>query len=124
MPNKVGTRGDAYLVDSKLSKKELVKLAEALANPILEKYSINHLEVLPPSGGRTSKFGYLIEIGFLPGVTDNVGSTVKEIATDMFHLKPARRGGNNFPLAVYTSKIFFIDKASNLEEVQKFSSTS
>ena len=103
-------RADSYLIDSKLSSKELVRLAEALTNPILEKYLIN--KPLQIKG-----FSYAIEIGFLPGVTDNVGHTVKEIATDLLHLK------NNSSFYVYTSKIFFISGKKNTEEVKKFAST-
>ena len=87
-----------------------MRLAEALTNPILEKYLIN--KPLQIKG-----FSYAIEIGFLPGVTDNVGHTVKEIATDLLHLK------NNSSFYVYTSKIFFISGKKNTEEVKKFAST-
>ncbi len=110
MSKKMDTNGDAYVIDSKLSKKELGKLAQALTNPILEKYFINES---PPVGN----FSYAIEIGFLPGVTDNVGHTVKEIATDIFHSK------KNSNLTVYTSKIFFISKPYKLEDVQKIALT-
>ncbi|KKQ31909.1 MAG: hypothetical protein US45_C0037G0003 [Candidatus Nomurabacteria bacterium GW2011_GWA1_37_20] len=48
MPKKGGIRVDSYLIDSRFSQKDLTRLAEALTNPILEKYSINNLEVLPP----------------------------------------------------------------------------
>ena len=106
MPKKATTRADSYLIDSKLSYEELTKLAQALTNSILETYFINHLEVLPPSGKKTSKFNYATEIGFLPGVTDNVGHTVKEIAIDLLHPKKS----NNF--AVYTSRVFFSKKKS------------
>src|SRR6185369_2861672 len=92
MPKKDGEKADSYLIDSKLSRRDLAKLAEALANPILEKYFIN--EPLENRG-----FSYAIEIGFLPGVTDNAGSTVKEIAIDLLHLK------KETDFKVYTSKI-------------------
>src|SRR3989344_9088772 len=106
MPKKATTRADSYLIDSKLSYEELTKLAQALTNSILETYFINHLEVLPPSGKKTSKFNYATEIGFLRGVTDNVGHTVKEISIDLLHPKKS----NNF--AVYTSRVFFSKKKS------------
>ncbi|MBI2627609.1 phosphoribosylformylglycinamidine synthase [Candidatus Nomurabacteria bacterium] len=104
-----GEKTNSYLIDSKLSKKKLVKIAEALTNPILENYFINES---PPA----RDFSYAIEIGFLPGVTDNVGHTVKEIARDLLNLK------NNTKFQVYTSKIFFI-KSRKLEDVQKYSLT-
>ena len=83
VPKKEGIRGDAYLIDSKFSKIELEKLAQALTNPILEKYFINEPFEFPSTGN----FSYAIEIGFLPGITDNVSHTVKEIATDLLRLK-------------------------------------
>ncbi len=113
MPKKDGNKADSYLIDSKLSKKYLVKLAEALTNPILEKYYINDSF---PEDGLMGKFDCAIEIGFLPGVTDNVGRTVKEIATDLLRLKKSS------DFSVYTSKIFFID-SREFKDVQQFSLT-
>ncbi len=112
VPKGKGSRVDSYLIDSKLSKKDLTKLAEALTNPILEKYFINNLEALPPLGGRTSKFTYAVEIGYLPGVTDNIAHTVKEIAKDLLKTK----------LEVYTSKIYLV-KENSKNKVQEFALT-
>src|SRR3989339_165385 len=108
-PKKVSTKADSYLIDSKLSKKELIKLAEMLTNPILEDYFINE-------SPKINNYQCAIEIGFLPGVTDNVGHTVKEIATDLLHLK------KDFNFNVYTSKIFFI-KEKEIEKVREYSLT-
>ena len=89
----------SYLFDSKLSKKEIIKLTEALANPILEDYFINESPDF-------RSFDYAVEIGFLPGVTDNVGRTVEEIAKDLLHLK------KDSDIKVYTSKIFLFHKSN------------
>ena len=113
IPKQGNAKAVSYLVDSKLSKKYLVKLAEALTNPILEKYYINDSF---PEDGLMGKFDCAIEIGFLPGVTDNVGRTVKEIATDLLRLKKSS------DFSVYTSKIFFID-SREFKDVQQFSLT-
>ena len=105
---KKGSRADSYLVDSNLSKKKLERLAWALTNPILENYYINEAP-------HVGNFSYVIEIGFKPGVTDNVANTVKEIAKDLLHLK------NNFPFAVYTSKLFLIaNKQNKKNRLHKF----
>ncbi len=109
MPKNGGTKADSYLIDSKLSKKELIKLAETLTNPILENYFINE-------SPKVENFSHAIEIGFLPGVTDNVSHTVKEIARDLLNLK------NNIIFQVYTSKIFFV-KSRKLEDVKKIALT-
>ena len=107
---KKGSRADSYLVDSNLSKKKLERLAWALTNPILENYYINEAP-------HVGNFSYVIEIGFKPGVTDNVANTVKEIAKDLLHLK------NNFPFAVYTSKLFLIANKQNKKKVEEIAST-
>ncbi len=104
--NKNGTKADSYLIDSKLTDNELSKLAEAITNPILENYSINK----SPNVG---DFSYAIEISFLPGVTDNVAHSVKEIATDLLH---------NADLIVYSSKVFFISGNKDENEVKLIAS--
>jgi phosphoribosylformylglycinamidine synthase len=81
-------------------------VAEALTNPILEKFSVDKLPEI-------KNFIYAIEIGYLPGVTDNVGHTARETILDLLHLK------NNFNLAVYTSKIFVISGSIDLTDVKK-----
>ena len=105
---KEGQRADSYLIDSKFSKKDLEKIAKALTNPILEKYYINESPMV-------GNFSFAIEIGFLPGVTDNVGHTVKEIATDLLNLK------KNLGFEVYTSKILFV--SGTRENVEKLALT-
>ncbi len=109
------SRIDSYVIDSKFSRKELEELARSLTNPILENYFIDKSLVLPEDGLR-GKLNYAVEIGFKPGVTDNVAGTVKEIAKDMFKLK------NESELAVYTSKIFLI--SGSREKAQKFATDS
>lgn len=105
------TRADSYLIDSKLSKKELEKVAIALTNPILEKYFIDESPKIDDFSHAKAGQAYAIEIGFLPGVTDNVGHTVKEITTDLLKLK------KDDSFHVYTSKILFT--SGTLDEVEK-----
>ena len=109
MPKNGGARADSYLIDSQFSKRELVKLAEAFTNPILERYYINE----SPEGGN---FSYAIEIGFLPGVTDNVAHTVKEVTRDLLKLK------EDLKFEVYTSKIYLIKEKSEIK-IKEFAST-
>ncbi|MES2315395.1 MAG: AIR synthase-related protein [Patescibacteria group bacterium] len=87
---------DSYLIEHSLGHDSLIKIGEALTNPILEEYSIN----LIPSGKKST---YLIEIGYKPGVTDNVAHTVKETITDLLHLP------HNSNLNVFSSKVFLIN---------------
>ena len=100
---------NSYLISHKFSQEKILKIAKALTNPILEEFSINKF----PKESLLRKFTYAIEIGFLPGVTDNIAHTVKETITDLFHIK----GKTNFE--IYTSKIFLISNSNNLEEVKK-----
>jgi len=102
---------DSYLIDSSLSNDQILKSAEILTNPILEKFSIN--KILNEIG----KFNYIIEVGFLPGVTDNVGNTARETILDLFHL---RKDEN---IKVYTSKIFVISGSTKLKDIQKIASS-
>ena len=85
-----------YTVDAKLSAAEVEKAAEALANPLIEESSTRGIPT-PPS------YSYAIEIGFLPGVTDNVGRTARETIED----RTARKftGGEG----VYSSYAIFLD---------------
>ncbi|MCE9549343.1 phosphoribosylformylglycinamidine synthase [Candidatus Nomurabacteria bacterium] len=95
---------DSYLLEHSLSTSELTTIAGALTNPTLENFSINKIPQTP--------FKYLIEIGFKPGVTDNVGHTAKETITDLLHLK------QNTKLVVYTSKVFLISGKIKIEDVK------
>ena len=96
---------NSYLISHKFGSGKILKIAKALTNPILEEFSINKFP-------KTKSFKYVIEIGFRPGVTDNIGHTTEETICDLFHLKEK----NN--LAVYTSRIFLVSD-SKLEDVQK-----
>src|SRR3989338_3513001 len=97
---------DSYTVDSKLNDRELKKLAQALSNPTLETFFINTAEL-------RSKFKFAIEIGYLPGVTDNIGHTVKEMAQDLLNKKN---------IEVYTSRIFLIAGKITQREAKKIAS--
>jgi phosphoribosylformylglycinamidine synthase II len=98
---------DSYTIDSNLSKKDLLKVGEALTNPILEKFSVN---IMP----EVQRYSFALEIGYLPGVTDNVGHTTKETISDLLHLE------NEKNLAVYTSRVFLISGPRSKKDVQTF----
>src|SRR3989344_2745009 len=100
---------DSYLILSNLSREKLKKAAAALTNPILEQFSINELY--------TEKCNYVIEIGFLPGVTDNIGHTAEETIKDLLHAE------KDSTLAVYTSKVFLISGRINREDIKKIATS-
>ena len=101
---------DSYMVDSEFSKEQLVKISQILTNPILEKNSINQIPNI-------SDFNYVIEVGFLPGVTDNVANTTKETILDYLHLD------KNSNIKVYSSKVFLIKGTIKLEDVKKIAAS-
>jgi len=86
---------DSYLIDASLSKKELTVAGNLLANPQIESFTIGRH--IPPA------FDWAIEIGYLPGVTDNAGSTAKETIED--GLKRKFKTGQG----VYSARVFYIE---------------
>ncbi len=90
----------SYVINKKLSEEELGKVAIRLINPVVEEYEINQMT-------SPDNFSWAVEIGFLPGVTDNVGSTVKQGIEDLLGIKFEDSEG------VYSADIlFFKDKLS------------
>jgi phosphoribosylformylglycinamidine synthase II len=62
---------DIYTVDATLSAADLDRAAaEPFCDPIIQYYTID--------GPAAKDFDFLIEVGFRPGVTDNVGRTARE----------------------------------------------
>jgi phosphoribosylformylglycinamidine synthase len=62
---------DVYTIDAALSDKEVEKAASGpFCDPVIQDYSIDR-----PAAKR---FDFLAEVGFRPGVTDNVGRTSRE----------------------------------------------
>jgi phosphoribosylformylglycinamidine synthase subunit PurSL len=84
---------DVYSVQKKLINQQINKCGEMLTNPVVQKYSINKIN-------SSISFDWAIEIGFLPGVTDNVGNTAKEIFADGLHLTFSQSD------SVYFSRIY------------------
>jgi phosphoribosylformylglycinamidine synthase len=62
---------DVYTVDAQLSEAEVVAAAAGpFSDPIIQDYTINQ--------PLAHDFNVLVEVGFRPGVTDNVGRTARE----------------------------------------------
>ncbi|MDI9355311.1 MAG: hypothetical protein QM532_04070 [Cyanobium sp. MAG06] len=95
----------SYIIDIDINREETIKIGESLTNKRIENYLINELPYL-------EKFTHIIEIGFLPGVTDNVGNTVKELIVDLLSKKIL------YENKVYTYKIFLINTKANIEEIK------
>ncbi len=95
---------DVYTFSSPFSSKELEKAAELLHNPVTQAFSLKG-PIVP------GEFDWVVEIGFLPGVTDNVGKTAAETLRDFF-------GEKAKGLEVYSSQEFFLKGDFSREEVK------
>ena len=97
---------DSYLINYDLSQNDASRIAEALSNRVTQSFIINGLYSL-------NDFDSAVEIGYLPGVTDNAAHTVREIMEDTFNR------GFNREKTVFTASIIFIkgvkpDEASRI----------
>src|SRR3989344_5302671 len=97
----------AYTIDAKLSAQELEKAGERLANPIIEAYAVGTIP-------EPESYAYAIEIGYLPGVTDNVGRTARETIEDCLSKKFADSEH------VYSSLILFLQGKLSAREAESF----
>ncbi|MDP2973890.1 MAG: AIR synthase-related protein, partial [Candidatus Diapherotrites archaeon] len=87
---------DVYTISSKnLHERDLQQCAELLSNPVAQGSCI--AKPFEPK----KEFSFAIEIGFLPGVTDNAGNTAAETITDFFKEKAAGT-------RVYSSQMLFL----------------
>lgn len=67
-----------YTINIDFSAEELLRLGnELFADPVIQHFSLN--EPLHPHGD----FDWLLEVGFRPGVTDNVGHSAAQGMQDM-----------------------------------------
>ncbi len=101
---------EVYTINKKFKENELREVAEMLSNPVTQKYLIdNHAHDLD--------FDFAVEIGFLPGVTDNIGNTARETINDW-------ASANNHPSfqddeSVHSSTLIFLKGNITEEDTQK-----
>ena len=67
---------DNYLIKADISITDAERIGRMLVEPVTQSFSVNSPFI--PEG-----FSFAIEIGFLPGVTDNVAHTVRESINDL-----------------------------------------
>ncbi|ABR55081.1 Phosphoribosylformylglycinamidine synthase [Methanococcus vannielii SB] len=67
-----------YTLDYDFSSEEIQMIANSLYNPVIEFSRVN-----TPFN---KKFDFALELGFLPGVTDNVANTTTEIINDLLKI--------------------------------------
>lgn len=97
---------DAYTFDCIFTKKEVSKIASLLVNPTTHKATINR----PDTSGF---YSWVIEVGFLPGVTDNVAHTAKEMIEDALKKKFTEKQH------VYTSQKLLINGKLTKSDVER-----
>ena len=101
---------DVYSIDKKFTAQQLRNITSMLTNSVVQEVSIN-------TGLAPIKFSWAIEIGFLPGVTDNVANTASESIEDL--LKITFKNEEQ----VYTSQITFINADLTHEDVIKIANS-
>lgn len=87
---------EVYTIEGGLTKDELKQAAAGpLSDPVIQHFAVNK--------PLAADFDWLIEVGFRPGVTDNVGKTAREAITLLLGEKTGNRKIN-----VYTSRQYLI----------------
>jgi phosphoribosylformylglycinamidine synthase len=95
---------EVYTLDGEFTRRELELIAKGpLRDPIIQDYVIN--------AAIARQFDWLIEVGFRPGVTDNVGKTARE-AIELLLDRPSHSFG------VYTSKQYVLHGSINKSQVE------
>lgn len=97
---------DVYTIDKSLKEAQLKSVANIFANPVTQQALIDTFNAY-------RLFNYAIEIGYLPGVTDNIGNTAKEAIEDLLEIK--FKPNEN----IYSSQITFIQGEISKEKALK-----
>ena len=95
---------DVHTVDKKFSKDDLKKIANALSSSVSQKIG----ERVCPE-----KFSWAVEVGFLPGVNDNLANSARKIVEDLLKI----RFGNDE--GWYTSQITFVEGKLSKKEIDE-----
>ena len=88
---------DVYTIatDAKdFTREELQQIGSQLMNPVVQECLVDEPTRVP--------FDHAIEVGFLPGVTDNVGTTARQTIEDFFSMK------FNEGESVYSSQLYLV----------------
>jgi phosphoribosylformylglycinamidine synthase len=85
---------DVYKVDVSLTPEELRAVQTAFTDPVVSRSALARLP--------QPAFDWMVEVGFKPGVTDNVGTTAKAVVQDVLDRPLSPRE------SVYTSMQYFL----------------
>ena len=102
---------EGYFFSKKLDKNKFSKISKILSNPISQTIlTKNNVQKLL---SKYNSFNWVVEIKFLPGVTDNISNTAKEIISD--NLK-----GNFQHFKIGSTKILLIKgKKTEIQKISK-----
>ena len=101
---------DVYTVDADLEESQLERIASILSQPVTQQVTVDQFQA-------PDEFNWAIEVGFLPGVTDNVANTARESVEDLLGRKFEPEEG------VYTSQVTFLSGELSREEVESIANT-
>ncbi len=108
---------DIYRFSRNLNSSDYLIASELLSNPISQQiFSKRNAEKIIK---RYGKFSWVLEIGYLPGVTDNLGNTAAEIICDKF-----RYNQNDFKVKSSQLFLLLIKKRSLLMDIVEECSNS
>jgi phosphoribosylformylglycinamidine synthase II len=96
-----------YTIDARLDRGELEAVAKRLTDPVTERSLIDTLPA-------PKRFAAAIEIGYLPGVTDNVGRTAEQTVEDA---TGRSFGGHEH---VYSSVFVFLSGKLTTRDAERF----
>jgi phosphoribosylformylglycinamidine synthase len=105
---------DVYTTNRALNEEGLARYAASLANPVIQQPLVKgkdagaYLEQLQKIAGN---FDVALEVGFLPGVTDNVGHTAREILENLLDVRLAEGE------AVFSSRLLLLRTAHPAHKV-------
>jgi phosphoribosylformylglycinamidine synthase subunit PurSL len=101
---------EVYTIDGDLTREELQSAATGpLSDPVIQRSAVDR--------GLADRFDWLIEVGFRPGVTDNVGKTAREALALLFG-----RQTESFP-RVYTSRQYLLSGPLDRDDAERIASS-
>ncbi len=94
---------DIYKLDTDITKEDAIFLGKQLfSDPVIQKYAVNR--------PLTADFKWIVEVGFKPGVTDNVSVTTMEGISDIL--------GRKFKGSVSTARQYIIKGNISKKEIE------
>ncbi len=102
---------EVYTLDGEFTRDEMERAAAGpLCDAVIQRYAIDAALV-------GDDFDWLIEVGFRPGVTDNVGKTAREAIAILLGIPTASR-----PFRVHTSRQYLLRGTLSREEAERIAS--